>query len=385
METTRELKRVLVFIDWFTPGYKAGGPVRSMVNMIDHLAGNFAFDVVTRNTEYMESVPYPNVMSNQWNSIAPNVRVWYASSEKESITTWRKLIATESYNSIYINGIYSLKYSILPLLAAKMEKHSHIIVAPRGMLAPSAINVKRGKKELFLKMGRAIGLYNNVLWHTTNEKESSEVKSTFGASSKTATAANLPRKQQQIFKPIAKQPGELSICSFARISPEKNTLFALQSLKSIKTDSKITFHLYGQIYNQEYWQQCLEEINTLPANISAVHKGVVTADEVGANIANYHIMYLPSRGENFGHVILESLMAARPVLISDQTPWRNLEAKKCGWDLPLDDMEGFTQVIENVTALKQEEFEVWCDGALSLAREFVNDKDMVQKYVGMLA
>ena len=30
--------KVLIFIDWFKPGYKAGGPTTSNVNIVDHLS-----------------------------------------------------------------------------------------------------------------------------------------------------------------------------------------------------------------------------------------------------------------------------------------------------------------------------------------------------------
>ena len=36
-------------------------------------------------------------------------------------------------------------------------------------------------------------------------------------------------------------------------------------------------------------------------------------------------MFLPSKGENFGHIIMESLAASTPVIISDLTPWKDLE------------------------------------------------------------
>ncbi len=35
--------KVLIFIDWFTPGYKAGGPTTSNVNIVNHLSDDFDF------------------------------------------------------------------------------------------------------------------------------------------------------------------------------------------------------------------------------------------------------------------------------------------------------------------------------------------------------
>ncbi|MBI9061941.1 MAG: hypothetical protein JEZ14_08115 [Marinilabiliaceae bacterium] len=45
-------KKILIFIDWFLPGYKAGGPVRSMANMVEYLMEEYDFFIVTRNTDY---------------------------------------------------------------------------------------------------------------------------------------------------------------------------------------------------------------------------------------------------------------------------------------------------------------------------------------------
>ena len=44
---------------------------------------------------------------------------------------------------------------------------------------------------------------------------------------------------------------------------------------------------------------------------------------------------LPTKTENFGHAIYESMACGLPVLISDKTPWHNLEKNKAGFDLSL--------------------------------------------------
>ncbi len=60
-------KKILVFIDWFLPGYKAGGPIRSVAHIVSQLSGNYKFFIVTRNTDYLESEPYKSIKSNQIN------------------------------------------------------------------------------------------------------------------------------------------------------------------------------------------------------------------------------------------------------------------------------------------------------------------------------
>ena len=169
--------RVLVFIDWYSPGYKAGGPVRSMVNMTEHLADDFDFFIVTRNSEYGENSPYDSVNSDAWNDLSSGVKVWYSSAGTPSIKLWRKLISEIKPDVVYINGIYSPKFSILPLIAARRMKMRNIIVAPRGMLATSAIHVKGWKKNLFLRIVKLVKLFRNIYWHATNEKDANEITS----------------------------------------------------------------------------------------------------------------------------------------------------------------------------------------------------------------
>jgi len=45
---SKDKKKILVFIDWYLPGYKAGGPVRSMANISiwKQLIGGYMMDIL---------------------------------------------------------------------------------------------------------------------------------------------------------------------------------------------------------------------------------------------------------------------------------------------------------------------------------------------------
>jgi glycosyltransferase involved in cell wall biosynthesis len=380
----QEKKKILIFIDWFLPGYKAGGPVRSIANMVEYLKDEYAFYIVTRNTDYTEITPYKDIKSNEWIDFSEGVKVYYASIENQNLSTFKDIISSAKFDIAYINGIYSWKFSIMPLIALKSFR-GRKIVASRGMLAQSAIDVKGGKKGLFLQLARLLGLYRGVTFHATNEKEAADIRAAIGKQSQVMIADNLPRKTSLPRRDLLKQPGTLRLVSLARISPEKNTLFALECLWALKDfKGRITLDLYGQIYNQEYWKRCREVIEKLPHNIEVTHKGTVDAELVGATIQAYHGLFMPSKGENFGHVILESLMAGRPVLISDQTPWRGLEKESCGWDVALDDAQAWRRVLSEWLTMEQEAFDACCNGAFAKAERFVNDKELVKGYERLL-
>ena len=62
----------------------------------------------------------------------------------------------------------------------------------------------------------------------------------------------------------------------------------------------------------------------------------------------YDVFYFPTKSENFGQVIWESLSSGCPVLISDQTPWNNIENHRVGWVRSLSKMNNFSKVLQGI-------------------------------------
>jgi len=376
-------KKIIAFIDWYLPGYKAGGGQRAFANMVSYLRDTFDFYIITRNTDFLETAPYEGIQSEEWIERTTGEFVYYCSEAKVSKALFKCLIKDVQADYAYINGVYSWKFSILPLIALKQSGFmGRKVLGTYGMLAPTAINIKKGKKQFFLKAARWIGLYKDVLFHATSEKEGRDIKNAFGQSAKTQLAPHLPVKELPIFKSIDKKTSELKLISIARISPEKNTLFALEKLQEMGAfNGRITYDLYGPIYDNSYWEECQQIIRQLPGNIAVNYKGVVDGNTVLALFTNYHALFMPTRGENFGYVILESFMAGRPVVISDQTPWRGLEEDRCGWDLPFKvkverlkgKNENWCNVFNSLIEMEQTEFNEWCKGARKRAEAFIND------------
>ncbi|WP_231118534.1 glycosyltransferase [Pasteurella multocida] len=87
--------------------------------------------------------------------------------------------------------------------------------------------------------------------------------------------------------------------------------------------------------DQEYWNACLSLISKLPSHIEVKYYGIVENTKVQETISNYDLFFVPTQGENYGHVFIEALSSGTPILLSDQTPWRNLKDKGIGWDIPL--------------------------------------------------
>ena len=101
------------------------------------------------------------------------------------------------------------------------------------------------------------------------------------------------------------------------------------------------FDVYGTLEDRTYWVLCDGIMKQLPVNIVVNYRGVVRPDDVISTLSQYDAFFLPTLGENFGHVVLEALLAGCPVLLSDRTPWRDMPVRRAGFDLPLDAPNGF--------------------------------------------
>jgi glycosyltransferase involved in cell wall biosynthesis len=374
------MKKILVFIDWYLPGYKAGGPVRSMANMIACLKENYQFHVVCLNTDYLEKTPYPEIRTGEWNKLSENEFVCYIPENELSVKLVKKVIAEKDYELVYINGIYSFYFSILPLIYSKRLKIQKIVVAPRGMFSQQAFTAKKLKKKLFLAFARISGLYKNIVFHVTSKSEEIDILKLKPGNAGVILLPNLPPVAKTSIKEnTGKQKGELKLVSIARISPEKNTLFALQVLKEKPYQGKIFLDLYGPVYDKPYWKKCLEVISAMPENISVVYKGTVINSQVEETLRNYHFLFLPSAGENFGHSILESFIAGVPVIISNLTPWKNLEEKGLGWDYELN-KDLFASAIRKSLDMTEQSYRVLKISTTNFAAEITDMRALVDSY-----
>ena len=65
----KEKPCVLVFAAAFLPGFKAGGPIRSVANLIRRTQHSFRYAVVTRDRDLGDAVPYSDVRIGEWNEV----------------------------------------------------------------------------------------------------------------------------------------------------------------------------------------------------------------------------------------------------------------------------------------------------------------------------
>ena len=133
--------------------------------------------------------------------------------------------------------------------------------------------------------------------------------------------------------------------------------------------------IYGPREDTKYWTECEALIAGLPSNVRVEYAGEVEHSDVTNALSQHDLFFFPTRGENYGHVIQEALVAGLPVLISDQTPWRELEQRGVGWALPLADPAAFARIIDAVTTWDDKRWQEVRENAMAYAREKMHDKN----------
>ena len=64
--------RILTSVGYYLPGYKSGGPIRTIANLVDRLGDEFQFKIVTADRDSGDEKPYRNIKVADWNSVGNN-------------------------------------------------------------------------------------------------------------------------------------------------------------------------------------------------------------------------------------------------------------------------------------------------------------------------
>lgn len=345
--------------------------------MVKNLEGeNYAFSIFTGNTD-LDKTALP-VPTNEWQQYSNNTRVWY-NAGNSIVSIVQQEIEREKPSALFIIGIYNWQYNFLPLYKLKDVKK---IISVRGMLHPDALKQKTVKKKVYLSLWKLLQLRKGITFHATDETEKNYVQIIFGKNADVKVAENFP--QLFLAKPMPlKEPGKLKLFTIALISPMKNYLQVLKALKKIT--ALVEYTIYGQIKDAAYWQQCIAEIENMPANITINYAGAIYPSEVEISIEQHHCCILPSKSENYGHSIIEALASGRPVITSHNTPWNNLQQQYAGFNINPENINEIAAAINVFAAMNAEELNKWSAGAATYTKEKINITKIKQQYSNLFS
>ncbi|GAB3710003.1 hypothetical protein GCM10027592_46630 [Spirosoma flavus] len=368
---------LLIFVEYFLPGYKWGGPIQSVANLIGILHPYYDISVVTRDRDFLDTEAYPTIVSNKWLD-GESYRIMYCSPDKLTLRLVYTLGQSSAFDFVYANSLFGKLTHALLLLSGLTGRR--IIIAPRGELQPGALRLKYYKKYPFVRIIKAISR-GQITWHATNEVEQKSIRNLFPASrigvAPVVLAPDTPR-QLQPRSTYQKQTGVAKLVFIARLTPVKGLLFLFDVLASIR-ELSIELDIFGPVDDEAYWRTCQNALAKLTPNCSVTYRGVLAHKEVNTTLRNYDFFILPTHSESFGHAIFEALSVGVPVIISDQTPWQQLVSRQAGWDIPLQKQHWFS-VLKQAVAMGNDVYTTLSEGARSIVEKYVNEQQLGEKY-----
>jgi len=371
-------KTILVFSAYYLPGSKGGGPIKTIANLISNAPSDFYFYIVTNDHDLGETTPYQDIYPGCWNR-SDNTQIFYLQPGAKFFFQILRIFKKKKVHVVYINSFFSPKFSLLPLLLAKTLRQQ-VVLGPRGEFSAGALNFKRRKKTLFLTLYKMLRLHKGVVFQASSQYEAKDIHRALGHSVDIKIAEDIASKEF-----VSETPGHerdsLKAVFVSRISPMKNLLGALDIIANSKYP--LRYDIYGPIEDPSYWEQCQKKIKSLPENIQVNYQGELSPKEVIPTISQYDLFFMPTKGENYGHVIAEALCAGLPLLISDTTPWRNLEVKGIGWDLPLDRPHAFTDILHHVYQMATEEHATLRQRVLCWSKARFSQDDAIEANIAM--
>ena len=366
---TNGKKDILIITGRYLPGYKDGGPVRTIKNLTDYLGNEYNFKILAADRDHRDLAPYPGIKINDWNRVG-NAEVFYVSKGKFSF----KSITTQAKHAdlVYVCGCFN-DYSFITLFANRIGQIKvPVVVAAMGLFSPLEFKRKYIKKKLYTVALNKLGFFKTVFWSATSEMEINEILQQVDASREQFyIAQDLPRQIDLKHFNKRKTQNQLEVVWISRISRKKNLIGAIDILMRVKC--RVHFTILGPEHDSEYWRSCQNRLKELPSNVLWEYKGDIDTEKVIQTLINYHVFLFPTLGENYGHVIHEALCAGCPCVISDKTPWHELEEYQAGYVLPLDQKDRFAAAIDHYAEMTEKEFQQVSTAAYAYAVRVSNE------------
>lgn len=371
------MKKLLIMAPLFWPQKNSGGPPISIMNMVQSIKDRFDIYIISKNHEINDDKPLEAILPG-WNQFEFG-KAFYTLKGEHTFKTITRLIEDVEPDVIYQNSFFSID-DLLPVLAYKKKhKNVKVIVAPRGEFYPERLKIGKLKKTVYSKLFRYSGLLKDVYFQGTGQEECMQEKVFLGIpDDHLMNIQNISLTVKGLHGSIEKKANELKLVYIARIHPTRNTLKAIEWLRGLS--GNVQYDIYGSIEDEMYWKQCQDAIAILPQNIIVRYKGVIEHDQVASTIAGYHVYYMPTTGENFGHSIVEAMIMGKPVVISDQTPWTDVNDNG-GFAISLNDEKAFISALDELVEMNIDKYSVLSGQIEKYVKGKLNIDDIIHQYI----
>ena len=139
---------ILIALPHYRPGWKAGGPTRTIANLVEHLGDEFSFRILTSDRDYGDERAFPCIEADRWRRVG-KAEVLYMSPARRGVRAFAHALDGADYDALYLNSFFHPQFTVAPLLAYRLclAKRRPCVIAPRGEFASAALRLSSGKRR----------------------------------------------------------------------------------------------------------------------------------------------------------------------------------------------------------------------------------------------
>lgn len=236
-------------------------------------------------------------------------------------------IKSDDYDIVHAHGIWGG-----PSVTAAAWAQTHgkpYVLSPHGMLEPWSMRYHRLKKALPWLLWERGAIGSATVIETKSQLEARNVRSLGFANPLAVIPIALDDDETLITR--RDDSGTRTCLFLSRIHPKKGVELLIEAWKALRPQG---WRLIIAGPDGGGYQRSLEAV-AASAGLAGeiVFPGPAYGSEKRRLIQAAAVFCLPSYSENFGIVVIEALSQGVPVITTTATPWEELVARKCGWQV----------------------------------------------------
>ncbi len=209
------------------------------------------------------------------------------------------------------------------------QSETPLIVSARGMLAEAALQYSKRKKMLYWSAIQGPAVRYAAGWHATSNIEANDIRA-FGV--ETPPIAIIPNGVDVPTSGVEHDvlKSRRRVLFMSRIHKHKGLLNLLDAWAKTEHSAEGWELVIAGPDAENHQRELIQR--SIDLGLARVEfRGPVFGSERDRLVASADLFVLPSRSENFGLVVAESLAAGLPVITTKGAPWADLHTHRCGW------------------------------------------------------
>jgi glycosyltransferase involved in cell wall biosynthesis len=305
-------------------GPESGGPSYTVLGIAKALAGH-GHEVLVLSARDSASPPAERFTHRVFPLSMFFRRAWRSPALKREIFQ-----QAPRSDIIHSHGMWVLPAAYPGQAARRFGKP--LVISPHGCLSPTALKTSPIRKHLAWHLLHRRAFESSACFHATSESEYLDIRRAGLRSPVAIIPHGIWAHEVPSDKGAAREP---RILYLGRIHPIKglDTLLDAWQMANAEDSQGWSLRIVGpdEQGHQLHLQRRVEAEGIDRVEFSGpVYGGGKWNEYQGAALS-----VLPSRSENFGMTVLESLVAGTPVITTREVPWPQLEQLGIGWRVDL--------------------------------------------------